>query len=132
MGFPELTYNYNRNGFLTRIALIDGPIQKVVLTSLHARLLLHSHYPALAGHTGERGMYDMMRREYHWDHMANDQYKTERDGRECVWNKVSEKWRYPPQLFSGNSPLKFVALDIFRSLPKTSNGNQFVFDMTDG
>lgn len=36
-------------------------------------------------------MYDTMKREYEWSHMARDVYKTERDCPQGVWKNTSEK-----------------------------------------
>lgn len=54
MGFLGLTHNYDRNGLWTRIAPIDGAVQKSIPISLKARLLYQFPYPTLVGHPGEK------------------------------------------------------------------------------
>lgn len=44
VGLPDSPNSYCKNGLLTRIALIDGAVGKVVPTSLEARLLHHLLY----------------------------------------------------------------------------------------
>lgn len=53
VGAPELTYKFERNGFLTAVAPIDKAVQKVIYTSLRVQFLYLTHYPPLAGNEGE-------------------------------------------------------------------------------
>lgn len=80
-----------------RIARIDG--KKVIHTSLWARLLYQSHYSRLAGHPGEKRMYNRVWKEHYRLHIENAVYKTVRDCGECALNKPVDKHRRPPQLF---------------------------------
>lgn len=93
--------------------------------------LYQSHYPRPVEHLGERFMYNNMRRQYFWPHMANDIYLTIRDFSECIWDKPSEKSRHPLQLSQANCPLAPVAMDILKPLLGTLNGIQFVLMMPD-
>lgn len=128
VGFLGYTYNYDRNGFW-RTGPTGGALQNVFLTFLQPQLQYQWHCSLLAGHPEEWQMYDTMRREYYWLHMANDVYMTVRYLRECIWYKLSEKrWR-PFQLFSGRGRLKLVAIDIFGPLPKKLKGSQYVLVM---
>lgn len=77
-------------------------------------------------------MYDMMERDYYWPHMADDVYTTAKDCVECVPNNPSEKRRRPIQLFLTSGTLEFVTMDILRPLPKTLDGNQFGWAVTNG
>lgn len=76
VGVTGAAYNYDRNGLLTLVTSIDGSVQKVISTSLRARLLYPSHYPLLVGHQRKRPMYKSMWREYFWPHMENNMYTT--------------------------------------------------------
>lgn len=93
VGPPGSPSHNNRSSFSVRTAPIAGAVQKGVHRSEHPCLLCHSYYPTLAGHQGERRMYDSMQREYDWSHMANEVYKSVRNCHKCARNKPSEKQR---------------------------------------
>lgn len=61
VNLPRSACTYDRNGFLTSIAPIAGAVQKVFPPSLSVHLLYHLHNACLAGHLGERRMYDITR-----------------------------------------------------------------------
>lgn len=83
VGLPRLAHNYERNGFLTGTAPIDGAIQKVVPTLLRACLLYYLHYTRSVGHLCERLMFESMRKEYYRLYMENDVYTTVKVFRKC-------------------------------------------------
>lgn len=64
VGLTGLKFSFDRSGPLLRTASINRAVQKSVPTSLQPLLLLHSQYPALAGHLRKRLGYDSMQREY--------------------------------------------------------------------
>lgn len=47
----ESVYSYERNRVLIRKSRIDGEVQKVLLTSMHAWIIEISQYPVLGGHS---------------------------------------------------------------------------------
>lgn len=47
VGNPISTYEFDRNRFLTKVAIIDEAVQKVILTSSWALQLYQLHYPTL-------------------------------------------------------------------------------------
>lgn len=61
LGFVK---SYDRNGVLMRQARIDGAVEMVVPTSSLFGILYLAHSPVLAGHPGERQLYDTLRLEY--------------------------------------------------------------------
>lgn len=98
---------------------------------MRRRHLLLSHYHLLAGHSGQRRMYDTMRRDYYWPHMANDVAEIINQCQSCARNRGHVKLQRQLQLFPASGPLEFVALDILGPLPKTKKENLYVVVMTD-
>lgn len=76
-------------------------------------------------------MYDTMRKDHYWTHMANKVYTTVRDCRKCVQDKLSDEHRCPLHSFPTNRRLEFVVRNILGPLQKMSNGNQIVVVMED-
>lgn len=83
------------------------------------------------GNAGERRVYNSLRREYYWSHMAIEVYTNEKDCHECVCSKAASIRQRVPQLFLPSNPFKFVAMDTLGLLSKTLKGNQFVLVITD-
>lgn len=131
LGYLGLTYKYDRNGCLTCTSQIDGATQKVVPTSLTARLLYHAYYHIFPSHPGGKSIYDRMKREYYCRHNAGDVFTAVKDCPECPKSKPSDKSRRPLQPFPTSGPLELVGMDILRQLLKTLNGNRYVLEMTD-
>lgn len=119
VGLPGLTSNSDRNGFLARPSPIYGAVQKSLPTSVQLYLLYYSLYATLAGHLGERCMYDSLRREYYLPHMVNVVNTTVIHCHECVRNKPWDKRRRPLKLFLASGSLELVTMDILGLLPRT-------------
>lgn len=106
VGLLGSTFNYDGNEFLVRTAPIKGAVRTVVPTSLQPRLLNHSHNPTLAGHQGERHLYESMRQEDYWPHLAIEVHQIVRDYRE--WARKSRQisddapYNYFPQVGNWN------------------------------
>lgn len=126
---PGTMYNFDKNGFLT-MAPIYRAMQRVVPSFLPAGLLYKSHYMTLAGHPREGRMYNTMRTENYWRHMADGIYTAVRDCCKCIWNKPYDKRRRPFQLFPASASLKLGAMNISGAL-KVASGKHFVLVMTD-
>lgn len=76
-------------------------------------------------------MYDKLRRECYWLDLVSDVYGTVQSCNECPQMRAKLKHQRPRQLFPAASSLKFVAIDIFRSLPRTQSGNHHYIAMTE-
>lgn len=78
-GTPITCVNINSYEVLARVLPLDGASQRGISASLRPRVLHHCHYFFLAGHHGERGMYDSIRMDLYWPDTASYIYKTVRD-----------------------------------------------------
>ena len=152
---PELKsmYSYLSHGTLPEVA------QKVVLESRHFELLdsvLHHESPhrpgswclavpvalrsslledahggLLAGHLGEKRVYDRLRRSYWWQGLRRDVRKHCRSCLICATRKGVGKATHPPlQPIPVGGPFHCVGVDILK-LPLTYDGNQYVLVFVD-
>lgn len=62
---------------------------------------------------------------------GNDVYRTAVDCHECTTSVSTLKRKGHLKQFRANEHLKFINMDILAPLPKTTNGNQFIFVITD-
>lgn len=88
VGRPNARFIVRSDGWLVRVCPFDGASQKVVSPALRPGFLRLYHHSFLSGHSGKRRMYDYMRKELHWPHMANDVYKTVHDYRSYAQNRT--------------------------------------------
>lgn len=123
VGLPGLPFNYDTNGLLRRTASTNKVVQKAIPTSLQLRLLHHSSYPSLAGHSGERHMFDSVPIECYWPHMGNDFYTSLKDCLESAWNKPFDRRRRVLQVFPPSGRLEFES--------KTLHGIQVILVVTE-
>ena len=131
VGKPQSQFDVDRRGLLVRKSRIDGALQKLVPTSLRARVLRLAHYPLIAGHPGARRMYDTLRAQFYWPHMANDIFQAVRDCRSCARVRgTTYKHRRFLRLFPAEYPLQFIAIDLLGPLPKSKRGNRHVLVVT--
>lgn len=72
VGKQNTRFGYNTNSVLVQVSLIDSASQKYVPAALRARILSLCHYSLMAGHLGERQMYDTIHRDLYWPHVEND------------------------------------------------------------
>lgn len=126
LGTLGSAYTYNRVAFLVCIASIDGAGQKVLPPALQARILYKSHYPRLAGHPIDCGMYASMHREFYWPQKANDWYTAVKDCRYCAHIRAQLTCRRHLKPFPASRPLKIIAMNILGPLPKTTHRRQFL------
>lgn len=109
---------------------IDGSAQKVVQAILRPWELYISHCPALAGHAGERLLYDSLESEFYWLYMANDAYATGADCQSCAAKETRDHHRKELRLFPAARPLQFVEMDILGPVPEEKSSNQHVIVLT--
>lgn len=131
VGKPNSTFLYDAVGLLIRVSTINRASQRSVPANLPPRILRLCHYSLLAGNPGERQVYDSMRREFHWSHMANDACSTVRDCQSCAKNRHTNNRQRKMCLFSLAGPPEFVAIDLLGPLPKTKADNQYIIVKTD-
>lgn len=131
IGETNSSFHVARNGILTRVSLLDNAAHKVVPASMQRQVLKCFHYSLLAGHPGARRMYDSIRREFYWPHMANDVYQVVKESNSCARMRGTRHAHQKHlRLFPANGPLEFVAMDLLGPLPKTTKGNQNVLVIT--
>lgn len=131
LGQSSYHYQLKHDEILVRQSVIDGSLQRFVLTSLHKRIMYLAHYARLTAPSWERGMNDRLRKHYYWRHMGNDIFTTVRLCQSC-WKEAAEtRPQRKLQLFSPAGPLEFLEMHILGPLPKTVSENQFVVLITD-
>lgn len=74
MGQSEMELLLDKDSVVTRRTPIDGALQKLVPQLMRESKLHLSHYPSLAGHHGQRRIYETMHRDYYWPKMAQNVY----------------------------------------------------------
>lgn len=88
VGTPGLQYSNDRRGYLVLASSLDGTIQKVTPWSRVSRILYLSHFSAVAAHSGARRMYETLRRDYYWPHMAKEVYLLIKECPSCAKTRV--------------------------------------------
>lgn len=131
IGLPAFDIKVENHGLIVRKSNIDGALEKVDPKKLQARLLYLAHYPPLSGCPGQRHMYDAMRLEYYWTHMANDVHPTVDDYRKCAKAGSHYKHKRHLTIFPPSGPLEFITIDILGPLPRMKKGNQYVVVIID-
>lgn len=89
----------------------------VVPVSLRMCTLCAEHHPQVAENPGERQMYDTIRRNSYWQHMANDVYQTVGNCIPRARNCKRFRRKRHLQLFFASKPFKFIAMDVLKPLP---------------
>ena len=123
-------FEVNRHGLLCRREPLDGGIQIVIPTPLRASTLFRSHYPRTQGHPGTGCMYETMRRQYFWPHMASEVQQTVADCRSCGQMRRTQR-RQQKTLFPVAGPLEFVAMHLYGPQPKIPHRNRHILVIPD-
>lgn len=89
-----------------------------------------SRCPVLAGNLDDGRLYDTLRRELNWPHMANDAYIVVANYQSGTVQGMRNRHQKEFPLFTAFGLLEFVVMDILRPLPKKF-GNQHVIALTD-
>lgn len=131
IGHSHSEFHTNQRGLLVPKSVVSESIQIVATKALRMRILYLAHYPPIAGHPGTRRMYDTLRRNFYWPHMANDVYTTVAQCASCVKNGSRHRDIRRLQLFLASGPLDFVAMDILGIIPKTKQGLHYNVVLTD-
>lgn len=74
---------------------LHGAAKRVVPISLHIRFLHPFRSFFLAGHIGERRMYDSIKKELYWPYIADDTLGSARDCRSRTQNRIHSKQPLP-------------------------------------
>ena len=110
----------------------DPYIQVVVPLSLRTRILHLAHDPAIAGHPGETRMFETLRVNYYWPHMAADVHWYVHACRPCAKKRIKfRKTKRLMKLFPATTPLEFIAIDILGPLPRTRKKNRYLLVISD-
>lgn len=113
------------------MSTVDGVIQAMVTGTLCAHMQYLEHHLSIAGNLGQRRMYDTLRKEYYWSHMANDGYTTIAQCMNCARNESKYIHKRTLRLFPPYWPLKFEAMNTLGSLLSAKQENQYVVVETD-
>lgn len=76
-------------------------------------------------------MCDTMRRDYYWPNMTSNVYKTVSNFRSWDMNSAVPKQKRHVRLFPATIPSELVAINILRSLAKTTKGNRNIVIIID-
>lgn len=131
VGQAYAEYTINKSRLVIRKAHVDGIVLVAIPQTLWSPLQYRSYYPVLAGHPGQRRMYESMQREFYCLHTANAFYATVSSCNAHAQNRVEFKLKKQLQIFSASNLLEFLAIEILRPLPHTADGDQYIFVMTD-
>ena len=102
-----------------------------VPVSLRSALLEDAHDGLLAGHLGEKRVYDRLRRDYWWRGLRRDVRKKCHSCLTCATRRgVGRATRPPLQPVPVGGPFHCVGVDIVK-LPLTYDGNQYVIVFID-
>lgn len=129
-GTPQSEFHTDSFGILAQKSLFDELIQIVVSASLLRRMLYSCHYPPIAGHLGQRRIYDTLCCYFCLPHMASEVQHTVAKCVSCA--RTGSKYRHKRclQLFPAYGPLEFVVIDVLCPFPKTRQGSQLIVVMT--
>lgn len=72
VGQSNSLLGYDRNVQLKISSAVYGVVQKLIPNNFQSRILQLSHYAILSCHSGGRRMYDSMRYDFCWPHLAYD------------------------------------------------------------
>lgn len=128
---PNTRFNVDSDGVLVRVFSLIGASRRVVSAYLRPRFLHSRHYFFLASHSGERQIYDCMRKELYWPHTTIDVYTTVQDCHVCAQKRTHGKPQGQIKLFFSESPLEYMNIDILEPLRHTEQGSQFVVVISD-
>lgn len=103
----------------------------VVAELLLNRILYLSKFAPVAGHAGQRKMYDTLWHSYRWPHMGSDVYATIAKCEGYIKNGNRLRHRHRMNFFPATGPLGFVAMDTLGPLPEKTIENQYVLAITD-
>lgn len=115
----KLLRSADSNEVLVRVSALDGASQRVLPGSLHPRFLHICHYSPLAGHSGERRVYDSMRKKFYGSHKAIGVYTSLREFHYGVQNRTHGKRQLLLKLVLTKAPLQYKGINILQPLPKT-------------
>lgn len=94
-------------------------------------ILLLWHCSTLAGHPGERRLYNSMSTQYYWPRIANDVYGTLMDCKSCMRSLKTRDKNENHGFSPWQNLLEFIAIDLLGSLPRTRSGNRYMVVMKD-
>ena len=125
-------YFEDHHGLICRRAQKNNAEQIILPKTLRRQALLLAHYPRLAGHPGGSRSYQTLRRTFYWPSRALDAYHTVRQCSSSTRERITlRKHAKYLSLISAQSPLEYVAIDIWGPLPKTTDGHRYLLCITD-
>lgn len=113
----------DEESLLIRKAHTNGAIQIMLPSSFRRRVLMVSHYPSIAGHHGQRRMYETLGRTFYWPQIGADVDCTVRNCTSCAQHNQKYCPSRNMQLISASRSLEFAAVDIVGFFQKTVQGD---------
>lgn len=101
-------FNADQRRLHAQKSIVNDSIQIVEPTSLWARILYLVRHPLMAGHTGQRQIYETMRRLYYRPHMVNDAYTAIPICGSSVQKGSRHRHRRPLKLFIVPNTCRFI------------------------
>lgn len=90
-----------------------------------------SYHPPIAGHPGQRRIYDMLRHEIFWQQVAADAEHIVSEYQGCARNNPTYCHKQNRQHFPAAAPLEFIAMDILEPFSKTTQHNEYIHVIRD-
>lgn len=125
-------FSESEDGLIYWRAPADGREQIFVPVFKRQAVMLREHNNPTAGNPGESRMFTAIRKFFYWPAMAIDVADLVRECHPCARNRMSLHRRATMmRLFPADGPNKKVAIDILGPLPRTVEGNKYIWVTSD-
>lgn len=121
----------DENKLMCQNAPLDSSLQAIVQKALRQAVLYNGHHPITAVHPGTQRMYDNLRRQFYWSHMALDVYSYVGKYESCYKNRLLQTQQRRMHLFPSKGSLEFETNGMLRPLTRTRQENRFVVVIKD-
>lgn len=116
----------NENGLLCRNVSLKGLLQGIVPEALPWAKVYSGHHLITARYPGTQRIYDSLRRQFYWPHIASDVYSYVGKFESCRSHKLSQKHQRREAVLPAKWAFGFVVIDTLGTLAKTRQENRFV------
>lgn len=120
-----------QDGLFAREAHIIVKIQIEFPTPLLQRILMMSNNSPLAGHSGQRRLYETLKQTIYWYHMAAIADYILRNCASCAGNNLKYVHKRHMHLFRAGGLFEIAAMEFVRPFPKAVRDNQYIFVFTE-
>lgn len=129
-GHNNSELNINTGGLLVCRSRVNEALQFIFPPSPRKRIFLPRNHPAIAGQPGQDRMYDTLRHEFYWSHMAADVEHIVSKCQSCAQSSPIYRRKQKFQLFPVADPLKFNRNGYFWTVFETTQNNQHILVVT--